>query len=311
MQVAKQNKFDCTDLLDDIELAYQDLNDALGVPFTSINKRLMRSVLASLFEEVLHQRTDERFRTSAGLTKDIIRIYFEEELNLDELDLEDIDQLFVQPLLDDTKNKLSGLLNDYDRFYSKWEVSETENFPIMSVVYKGDYRIDDWHRITDVRRSSVVVVKKHQLRRRPIEDAIRYNLRHVDDLVVNDVPILIDKILAYYTGKEVEELYSDFVGQLKVINNFDKNGDNRKALKQAKSIIKSIEEIPAFARFREDLSIAERIYSSVTKSSIIFDVILPNMTEGNEELRSEILKSIDDHGFVEKDVAGRVESIRV
>ncbi len=309
MLLHKQYKFDCQELLEEIEFAYQDLSDALGLNYERVKKRLMRTALSFLLEETLHKVTDLKFRDHIPLTRNLICNYLEMEVNLDGYDLEDIDDLFVKPLLEETSALLSKLLSNYDRYYSKWEISESDNFPVMNITYLGDYRIDDWHKIHDVPNSAIVAVKHHRVRLRHLEDAIRYNLRHVDDLAINDVPLLIDKIIAYYVGGEIDELYNEIVTQLKIINNFSRDTNSSKAARQAKSIIKSIESIPDFNNFRDDLTIAEKVYSSTSRTAVMFDIILPSKNNMVLEQRKAILEEIEQTGYVEKDIPGIVERI--
>lgn len=303
------NKFDCQHLLDEIELTYQDLSDALDLPYENFNPRLMRSILASLLEDVVYRSTDAKFRDPINITENLIKNYLNEEVRLDDIDIEDIQELFVQPLMDETKTLVNELLNKYDRYYSKWEVRESENFPTMEIVYKGDYRIDDWHRIHKVQTKAVVSVKKHYIRLRPMEDAIRDNIDPPGGIAINDVPMLIDKIIAYYVGKEVEELYKDLVLHIKNIHGFERNEESREALRMTKSIIKSIDSMNSVKAFKEDIELAEDIYSSLTRTSVVFDLIMPGNSDTDMEARRELLEKIDKQGYVEKDIAGLVESI--
>lgn len=302
-------KFDCSNLLDEIEMAYQDLCDVLDLPFDGKKHQLMRTALAYLLEDTINNLTDPRFRDDVTLTKNLISSYFEHTVRLESIDLEDIEEVFVQPLTSEAMALIGKLMNSYDRYYSKWEIRESEEFPFMEIVYLGDYRIEEWHKIQDVPSRSPVAVKRHRIRYDDIADAIRDALRNVSDLAVNDIPSLIELIIRFYAGKQVDELYKEIVNQLKIINGFRQEVYSSKALKQVKSILKNIENIPSFSRFKEDAAIAETIYVTTLRTRIVFDTIMPGKNTNLNELRKEILDEIDQKGYVTGNVAQKVEIV--
>lgn len=302
-------KFDCAHLLDEIEMIYQDLCDALGLAYEGTNRQLMRSALAYLLEDTINKLTDPRFHDQEDLTKNLISHYLEYTVKLDNFDKEDIDKIFVQPLMSDTAVLLGNLFKKFNRYYSKWEVRESDQFPVMEIEYQGDFRIMEWHRIQDVPSRAPVAIKRHRIRFEEMADIINYALRNVPDVAVSDVAMLIEDIMRYYVGKQVDELYKEIVIRLKTINGFRENGDSSKALRQAKSIIKGIESIPSFVRFKEDASVAEAIYTERTGTRVNFDVVMPSKYTNHNEARQSILDEIDQMGYVVGDIAGKVEII--
>lgn len=302
-------KFDCSYLLDEIELAYQELCDILELPYNKINHQLMRTALAYLLEDTINKLTSPKFRESVNLTKNLISNYLEHTVKLDNVDLTDIDEIFVQPMMAETLVVLGKLTQNFDRYYSKWEVTESDNFPVMLINYQGDFRIEEWHKIQDVPSNAPVVVKQHRIRYNDISNAIREQLTEVDDLAVSDIDIIADKIIEFYTGRQIDELYKEIVIYLKVVHGYKVNEQNYVILKLTKDILKTIEAIPSFARFKEDAAVAESIYHSQTRAQIIFDIVMPNKNLNRAEQRKEILDEIDRLGYVTGDIPGKVEIV--
>lgn len=309
MFLQQKFKFDCSHLINEIELAYQELCDVLGLPYENVNHQLMKSALSYLLEDTLNKLTSPKFRESVNLTKNLISNYFEFEIKLENVDLVDIEEIFVQPMMAETLVVLGKLIQNFDRYYSKWGIEETDNFPIMLITYNGDFRIDEWHKIQDIPSNAPVVVKQHRIRYSDIAKAIRENLFNVKDLAISDIDVITDKIIEYYAGKQIDELYKEIVIYLKTVNGFRANSENLIALKQTKSILKTIEAIPSFKRFMEEIMVAESIYHTQTRSQIIFDLVMPNKNPNRAEQRKEILDEIDRLGFVEGDIPGKVEII--
>ena len=210
-------KFDCSHLLDEIEMTYQDLCDVLGIPLGNTPHRLMRQLLAYVLEDVVNKTTEARFRDNVTLTKNLLINYLENEVKLDSYDHEDIDNIFINPLFNEAAVLLGKLSNKFNRYYSIWEVAEDEVFPTMVLTYKGDYRIEDWHKIQDVPSRAVVAVKRHRISYLEVADAIRDALRHLEDLAATDIPSLVDDIIGYYTGGQLEELYVAIIQRVKMI----------------------------------------------------------------------------------------------
>lgn len=309
MFLQQKFKFDCSHLINEIELAYQELCDVLGLPYENVNHQLMKSALSYLLEDTLNKLTSPKFREPVTLTKNLISNYFEFEIKLEKIDLVDIDEIFVQPMMAEALVVLGKLIQNFDRYYSKWEIEESENFPVMLINYMGDFRIEEWHKIQDVPSNAPVVVKQHRIRYNDIASAIREHLVNVQDLAVSDIDVITDKIIDFYAGRQVDELYKEIVIYLKTVNGFRPNSENLTALKQTKSILKSIEAIPSFSRFKEDVSVAESVYHTQTRSQIIFDLVMPNKNLNRAEQRKEILDEIDRLGFVTGDIPGKVEII--
>lgn len=309
MFIDQSFKFDCTNLLEEIEMAYQELCDLLRLPFDVINKTLMRTTLAYALEDTVNKLTDGKFRDHVTLVKNLVTNYLENEAKLNEYDMEDIDEIFVQPILNETMTTISNLLNKADRYYSKWEVRECENFPHMEIIYTGDYRIDEWHQIQNVPSRRPVAVKRHRIRYDDMVYAIRDALVDLDDLCSTDYPEIVADILRYYTGNQVNELYNEIVSRIKNISGDRHTTKTSKAFRQVRSIIKHLESIPSFKRFTIDANVAEAIYLEQTRSVINFDVIMPSKSVNHKELRKEILDEIDQLGYVKEDLSNKVEII--
>lgn len=309
MYLPQNFKFDCSYLLDEIELAYQELCDILELPYNNINRQLMRTILAYLLEDTINKLTSPKFRDPVNLTKNLINNYLEHTVKLDKVDLVAIDEIFIQPMMAETLVVLGKLTQSFDRYYSKWEVKESDNFPTMIINYQGDYRIDEWHKIQDVPSNAPVVVKQHRIRYDDIANAVRDNLITQDDLAVSDITIIVDKIIEFYAGRQIDELYKEIVIYLKIVHGFKVNEHNYTVVKQTKDILKTIESIPSFSRFKEDAAVAESIYHSQTRSQVLFDIVMPNKNLNRADQRKEILDEIDRLGYVTGDIPGKVEIV--
>jgi hypothetical protein len=305
----QQFRFDCANLLDEIELAYQELCDALDIPFDVINKQLMRTALAYILEDAINQLTASKFREHVTLTKNLISNYLEFTVKLNNFDMEDIEDIFVQPMIAEALAMFGKLTTRFDRYYSKWEIEECKDFPTMIVNYLGDFRIEEWHKIQDVPSRAPVAVKRHRIRYDDISSAIREGLHDIKDLAISDITLLTSKIIYYYAGKQLDELYKDIVLHLKAVNGLRPKAQSLLSLKQAKSILKIIEAKPSFKRFMEDVKVGETVFHSQTTSRIIFDVIMPNKNLDRTACRKEILDEIDAKGYVTGDIQGKVEII--
>lgn len=302
-------KFDCTHLLDEIEMSYQELCDVLVLPFEKINRTLCRTALAYTLEDTVNKLTDSRFRDHVSLTKNLISHYLENDVQLDKFDLTDIEEIFVQPIVSETIVVIGKLLNKFDRYYSKWEVKESDTFPVMEIIYKGDYRIDEWHQIQDVPSHEPVAIKRHRIIYDDMVHAVRDALFSVEDLAASDIPEIIDDIIQYYAGKQVDELYKVIVDRIKLITGERLTGQSSKAFRQVKSILKNLEGIPAFRRFVEEVLVAETIYTEQTATRVIFDLVMPSKSIEILDVRKTILDEIDAKGYVSGDIAGKVEII--
>lgn len=301
-------RFDCSSLLDEIELAYQELRDAMGLDFQTTNKPLMRNALLFLLEDCLNQLTDPRFRDQADLTKNLITHYFEFTERLDEYDMDDIMDIFIKPMLSEASLVLNKLLQTYDRYYSKWSITETTNFPFISISYLGDYRIEEWHKIQDVPSKEPVIVKQYRIRYQDMASTIRNCLIDIDDdLAVSDVNALIEKIIDYYAGKQLEELYNEVVSYVATIAGCAQRNISSLVHRQTRFLISELETQMTFGRFVEDSKISETIYVRQNKSRFVFDCVLLGKSSTNQEVRKKILDEIDEKGFVSNDIANKVE----
>lgn len=308
VQELKQTKFDCSCLLNEVEMVYHELRDILGLPFQLTNQKLMRHILIFSLEDSLNKFTDPRFRETTELTLNLLTNYFNETEKLDDVDIEDIEDFFIKPILSETSSVIGKLYQHFDRYYSKWSIDDTA-FPFITISYLGDYRIDEWHLIHDIPSKEPVVVKQHRIRYIDVSTTIIENIKHVQDIAVSDISTLVEKIVSYYTGGQIEELYNDIVGYLSVINNCTRDNISHRAHRQARSIIKDLEDQPVFKRLMDDLKIAELIYSSQSKRHIIFDCILPSKDSARIEMRKKILEEIEEKGYIENDVSGKIEVI--
>lgn len=308
MHETKQTEFDCSCLLSEVEMSYHELRDVLELPFQVTSQTLMRHALIFSLEDSLNKFTDPRFRETNDLTLNLLTNYFSETEKLDDYDIEDIEDFFIKPILSETSSVIGKLHENFDRYYSKWSIDDSA-FPFITISYIGDYRIDEWHLIHDVPSKEPVVVKQHRIRYVDISTTITENLRHVQDVAVSDITTLTEKIISYYTDGQLEELYNDIVGHLSIVNNCTRDKISHRAHRQARSIIKDLEDQPTFKRLIDDLKIAEAVYSTQTKRRIVFDCILPSKDSTRIEMRKKILEEIEENGYVENDVPGKIEVI--
>lgn len=307
---SQEFQFDCTSLLDEVELSYQELRDAMGLPLMPMNKPLMRSALIFLLEDSLNKLTDPRFRDQVDLTKNLMTNYFEFTERLDDYDMEDIMEIFIKPMLMEASSVVGKLIKCYDRYYSKWEIIDSNQFPFVEIHYLGDYRIDEWHRIQDVPSKEPVIVKQHRIRYDDLARIIRDCLADIDDeLAVSDIKILIEKIIDYYTGEQLEEFYNEILNYVATVNGCALRSISSKVHRQTKLLIRELERSLNFGRFVEDTKVSETIYVRQNRSRYIFDCVLKGKSNVNQELRQKVLDEIETKGYVERDIVGKVEII--
>lgn len=307
MSLPRKYRIDGNSLIEEIDILYQDFRDFLNLEFTKTPNDILRNLLIFGIEDCLNKRTSVLFKTHNSLVCNFLISYLEQEnINLDKTELDELENHLIESVISETETYLRNIKAKHDIHFSKWNVTVDADL-FVNIDYLGDYRIDQWHEIKKVNRGDSITILEKRLKIENFYDIFSDVLK-TENLAISDMPILLEHLIDYYTGGQTQELYKEILSHLKSICSETRR---RSAEYQANfyltSIIKGLMGDKNFVDFVNKVKMSEKTTYNLTRSRLIVSMLMPG--KGDDDLRSEIQKQMEENGYLTGDLINKVNKV--